>query len=462
MHNARHDKLNIASVNEIDAQAPTTSDFAQFGDSLARALRDIEIGVEPNLTDIPSEMAAPIMQLAHSIASRNEDDLERTVAYSVQASESMAAVARITGDVREAKEQTEHMSAAIEELNASTSQISSTATLAAKDTSSASELMLDGRTKVQKTSEAMNQIYQAMAKTEKESSLVTTAVEQITEFIGTIDGIAKQTNLLALNATIEAARAGEYGKGFTVVAAEVKGLSGETQKATQEIGSLIENLRSVANNLSTSVEQASSSVSEAQNLTKQTDEITSQASDLANKTAQNMSEIADVLNQQSVATKELSHGLSQIAQVSEKAANRANDVISAVTKSQTIINKQFETLDKLEIPNYVLHRAKSDHFLWKKNLSEMLVGLNNLTEDELADHHSCRLGKWYDAASDQSVKLNPAYQEIERPHSDVHRYGKNAAALFANGDREGALNAVAEMEQASVEVVRLLDILIRG
>ncbi len=238
---------------------------------------------------------------------------------------------------------------------------------------------------------------------------------------------------MALNATIEAARAGEAGKGFSVVAAEVKGLSGETQKATEEIGSLIENLQAVANNLSACVEQASTSAHEAQNLTRQTDEITSQASDFANNTSQNISDIADVLNQQTLATKELSEGLSQIAQVSEKAANCANDVISAIAMSQTIINQQFETLDKLEIPNYVLHRAKSDHFLWKKNLSEMLVGLNNLTEDELADHHSCRLGKWYDAVSDQAIKHQSTYHEIEKPHSEVHRHGKNAATLFAQG-----------------------------
>jgi methyl-accepting chemotaxis protein len=115
----------------------------------------------------------------------------------------------------------------------------------------------------------------------------------------------------------------------------------------------------------------------------------------------------------------------------------------------------------LEIPNYILHRAKSDHFLWKKNLSEMLVGLNNLTESELVDHHSCRLGKWYDTVSDQSIKQHPSYRDLEEPHSDVHKHGKRAAALFAKGNREGAIATIEKMEQASEEVVHALDNLIK-
>lgn len=427
---------------------------------VSEALNALASERKPDLTQLPKELSEPIAKIASDMNLRNESDLQRTVGYSVQASESMAAVSRITGDVRDTQEHTKMMAAAVDELDVSTNQISTTASLAATEVAQASDLMMDGRSNVHKTSEAMHDIASAMEKTEKEASLVTSAVEQITDFIGTIDGIAQQTNLLALNATIEAARAGDAGKGFAVVAAEVKGLSGETQKATEQIGSLIENLSSVAVNLSSCVEQARSSVSVAEELTTLTDSITSQASELASKTSQNITDIAGALSEQSSATKEIARGVTQIVGVCDTAAGHANDVIAAVSKSQTIINQQFDVLDKLDIPNYVLHRAKSDHFLWKKNLSEMLVGLNNLTEHELADHRSCRLGKWYDAVDDHSIKQHPAFREMEKPHSDVHSHGKRAAALFASGDRVGAQEEVSKMEDASLEVVRLLDILI--
>jgi methyl-accepting chemotaxis protein len=128
-----------------------------------------------------------------------------------------------------------------------------------------------------------------------------------------------------------------------------------------------------------------------------------------------------------------------------------------VKKSEELVARKFEELDTRDITDYVLHRAKSDHNLWKKNLSEMLVGLNSLTEDALGDHQSCRLGKWYGTISDETIKGHPAFAALDKPHAEVHTCGKKAAALFAQGDREGAQAAVSEMEIASAEVIRLLD-----
>ena len=209
-----------------------------------------------------------------------------------------------------------------------------------------------------------------------------------------------------------------------------------------------------------SVEGARTSVSAAQELTAQTEQDISSVNEIVGNTSQRMEEIATVLGEQSTATKELSQGVAKIAQGSTMAAGRANEVIEAVRKSEELVDRKFGELDAREINDYVLHRAKSDHNLWKKGLSEMLVGLNNLTEDELADHHSCRLGKWYSSIADTAIKGHPAYQALEKPHADVHTYGKKAAAQFAQGDREGALASVSEMENASAEVIRLLDELI--
>ena len=78
----------------------------------------------------------------------------------------------------------------------------------------------------------------------------------------------------------------------------------------------------------------------------------------------------------------------------------------------------------------------------------------------MADHHSCRLGKWYDAVKDDTITVHPAYGALETPHAAVHTHGKRAAAQFAQGDRDGAQASVSEMEMASAEVVRLLNELI--
>ena len=431
-----------------------------FTPALTAVLKDIAGGQKVNLAALPDDIAAPLQDLANVLAARDEVDLDMTVESSVQASDSMAGVSRITGDVREIDSNAQTMAAAIEELDASITQISETATSSSSEMQQASTLMSEGTEKVRQTAEAALKTSNAMDITEQEATHVVEAVDKIATFISTIEGIAQQTNLLALNATIEAARAGEAGKGFAVVASEVKTLSGQTQTATEDISSLIEGLQGVVGKLFESVEGARASVSAAQELTVQTEHDISSVNEIVGNTSKRMEEIASVLGEQSTATKELSQGVGMIAQGSNKASRRANEVIEAVRKSEGLVERKFKELDGREIRDYVLHRAKSDHNLWKKNLSEMLVGLNKLTEDELSDHHSCRLGKWYTSIADEAIKGHPAYASLDKPHADVHAFGKKAAALFAQGDREGALAAVEEMETASAEVMRLLDELI--
>ena len=237
----------------------------------------------------------------------------------------------------------------------------------------------------------------------------------------------------------------------------MKSLSGQTRKATEEIGGLIQQLQSAVSELTGSVEAARSHVASAQALSDATGQDIASINDQVALAAGRMAEIASTLQEQSQATGELSRNVSNIAEGCRTAAGRADQVIDTVKQSEALIEQRFGGLEGREIPDYVLFRAKSDHLLWKKRLSEMLVGLNNLTESELADHHSCRLGKWYGGVDDASIRGHRAYGELETPHAAVHANGKRAAALFAQGDRDGAYAAIADMEAASVDVVRLLD-----
>ena len=223
---------------------------------------------------------------------------------------------------------------------------------------------------------------------------------------------------------------------------------------------VVERLHADVTKLLGSVEGARESMTTAKDLTAQVDADISGVNDIVQRNFEHMTGVADMLGEQSNATKELAEGLHSVANGSKKAAERANQVIATVRDSEALIEKRFEMLDSRTIHDYVLYRAKSDHFLWKKRLSEMLVGFNNLTESELADHHSCRLGKWYNNVSDETIRRHPAFAALEKPHAAVHEHGKRAAALFARGDREGAYRAVEEMNGASVDVVRLLDELI--
>ncbi|MGE0489534.1 MAG: CZB domain-containing protein [Vulcanimicrobiota bacterium] len=120
------------------------------------------------------------------------------------------------------------------------------------------------------------------------------------------------------------------------------------------------------------------------------------------------------------------------------------------------ILEQLDELSRLELPGKVVQLAKSDHVIWKKRLAMMAVGQLQLDPKELADHHSCRLGRWYDQQCDRRLTGHPAFAALADPHQRVHAHGIRAAQLMTDGQAEAADHELALMEKASEEVMRHL------
>jgi methyl-accepting chemotaxis protein len=263
--------------------------------------------------------------------------------------------------------------------------------------------------------------------------------------------------MLALNATIEAARAGESGRGFAVVAAEVKALSGQTAKATESIRKRIDNLRANVGSLAASVDVAEGAMEKSRAVNADAYAKITAVESSGETNVGRIGDLIRIVDEQGAATKELARTSTQIAEQVRKTTSHANVAIDACAASEKLIGDQFAGLEGRAVRDYVLHRAKSDHMLWKKRLNEMLAGINHLSSAELSDHRSCRLGKWQHGLVDPSIKSHPAFAALDAPHEAVHRHGRKAAELFTNGDRQGAYDEVGRMEAASTEVVRLLD-----
>jgi methyl-accepting chemotaxis protein len=416
----------------------------------------------PENDRLPSEIAGAFRAAYAALSAADEQSLRQTVEFSINASEAMAAMARITGEIRDTDGKAQTIAASVEELNASIDQISTTADSVAASMDIANNAMSEGAKATREAAEASRNIGQSFNSMTGAAEQLAAAASQIGTFVATIEALSQQTNLLALNATIEAARAGEAGRGFAVVAAEVKALSGQTQKATDDIRARIERLECHVREVMTSVSEVRGyvdrSVHQSEAANGQIEHVRGSIADNAVK----MSEIAGMFQQQSEAVAEIASGVSSIAGHTRVSADHTNLVIAAVGASEKLINEQFADLEQKRVHNYVLLRAKSDHLLWKKRLSEMLVGLNTLKSSELSDHHQCRLGKWYDAVTDGKFRENPAFGRLPVAHEAVHRFGKMAADCHAHGDRAGAAAALIEMETASRTVLQDLDQLLLG
>ena len=426
--------------------------------ALVAALEALASGAIPDTSELPSDVASAVNAASERLRAEDLAELERTVTFSMQTSEAMAAVASAAGEVRDMDSHAQTTSAAVEELDSSIRTInqlaasSSGLTECVSETAAAREAAAEARREVGQIGDAFETINARIGGLENAS-------RQIAEIVDTISQIADQTNLLALNATIEAARAGEAGKGFAVVAGEVKALSGQTAKATEDIRNRINALQGEVRAISGAVAQSPASVEAVANAAETVEARVEAGDRKVRESEGHVSEIARLMDEQSGATTELAQSVSGVAQGATRARERTDNVVAASATYEKTVVAALASLQDRNIDDFVLHCAKSDHLLWKKRLSGMLMGVSNLREDELADHRSCRLGKWYEAARAQ-FSDSQTFVALETPHAATHEAGKRAARLWSQGNREGTEAAFAEMEEASKEVLRLLDQLI--
>lgn len=427
---------------------------------IAAYLRSMANGDFSNLPTDDDPLSSVVRELAELMATDSKENLDRTVRFSMNASEAMTAVAQMSSNLMDTDSRTQTMAAAVEELTASIKQITDASNTATQLASSSNSAAIEGVESVNTIVRHMDSITDVVENVSQRTQTLTDAANQIAGILETIDAIAKQTNLLALNATIEAARAGEHGKGFAVVAGEVKALANQTSGATEDIRSRINVLTREIDTFLTSVSTALKEVENGKTAVITTQNgiqsISTDVSDVSTR----MEEISLMLSEQTKAVQEIGEGLANVADLSHNNRERTTKTIESVGATEALIEEQFAKLEAIEIPDYVLHRAKSDHFIWKKKLAEMFVGLNNLQESELADHHQCRLGKWYDQMTDPSFTNNPDFKALVEPHARVHKFGKDAAHAYSHGNPEEAERLFGELEKASVEVTTMLDRLI--
>ncbi len=208
----------------------------------------------------------------------------------------------MTHDAAEVSSQTRAMAAAVEQVAASTRELSSRSQASAGLAERARDGILGCAAGMREAVDTMAAIETGTAQIEERLRGFEGAAQQIQEIAGAIEAISSQTNLLALNATIEAARAGEAGKGFAVVAAEVKQLSGQTARATDQIRQRLSTLLQELAAIQAAVEESRRAVAAGSAAVARIGGRVGEEGEAVAQSAGGIRALADVLGQQETAT----------------------------------------------------------------------------------------------------------------------------------------------------------------
>ncbi|MDD5240791.1 MAG: methyl-accepting chemotaxis protein [Sulfuricella sp.] len=254
---------------------------------------------------------------------------------------------------------------------------------------------------VAKITDNLRTMSQDTQTTAKNVEALSDRASQIGGIVKLIKEIADQTNLLALNAAIEAARAGEQGRGFAVVADEVRKLAERTANATNEISTLVLHI---------------------QNETRQ---------------AKDQMEVW--------------------AQKSESFSQDGDAATQSMGSLFALSQRMEGTIAASALRSFV-EVAKVDHLVYKFEIYKIFMCLSQKDAGDFADHTHCRLGQWYSEGEGRDCFSQlPGYREMEQPHKIFHDSGAASLRHFKNGEYEKGFAAIDEMERASMGVLANLE-----
>jgi methyl-accepting chemotaxis protein len=301
----------VAMIEEIAANNLTTEDMETTSeDEIGKA------GLALN------RMKNNLRQLIQSIAD--------TAVNVASASEEISSSATLqAGGAETQRDQTAQVATAMQEMSSTVQQISENSAQAAEASRQAADTARKGGGIVDETLARMRAIADSVSSTAKRVGELGKSSDQIGRIVSVINDIADQTNLLALNAAIEAARAGEQGRGFAVVADEVRKLAERTSSATKEIAQMIQTLQTETKVAVSAMEEGRKRVDEGVQTTAQAGESLKEIIGTSENVGSLITQIATAASQQSSATEQINQSIESIAQLVKESADGAQQSAKA-------------------------------------------------------------------------------------------------------------------------------------
>ncbi|MFM5157062.1 methyl-accepting chemotaxis protein [Aeromonas veronii] len=440
----------LDSVKALEALANGSGDLGSklpvAGPEEIRRLGSAFNGFVAKIRDTISQLTATLGELAGE-----SERLSRSAAGNL-------------GSMTRQQEQTTQLATAMTEMTSTVHEVANNTAQAAEAANEADNQAVTGDEVVQQSVNMIEQLAEEIASAGNTVKEVAKASEQIGSVLAVIQSIAEQTNLLALNAAIEAARAGEQGRGFAVVADEVRSLAGRTQHSTAEIRGTIEQLQRAVGTTVTMIEHSVSRAGESVERANQAGEALGRIKGAVNSIRDMNTQIAAASEEQSSVSDEITRNIVSVHEISQATTLVARDTAHIASHVATLVDKlgdlagQFQDGSNVRM---VLSRARAAHMGWKTRVRAYLDGQEGLSRSEAVSDKECRLGHWYFSEGQACCGDQPAFRAMAAPHARLHQVIQQIIELKNQHKHEEAEALYREIEQNSEQVVGCIDQLLQ-
>lgn len=294
----------------------------------------------------------------------------------------------------------------------------------------------DGRTAIENANEASNEVGSIMSQLTTEITDLKEEAERIGNVVSVINDIADQTNLLALNAAIEAARAGEAGRGFAVVADEVRKLAEKTQSSTSEISGVIKKIQVDISSAVTSTASADASIQNQGRLFSTASDSFGNIVESVEEINSLMTGISAAVEEQSATTSEISQSIEVVARDAGILSEKSSELIMSTSSMVGSLKDMDNEFAKFKISNKAipLIRGKIAHAVFLSNIQKCVD--SNDCDFQITDHKTCEFGKFFSSEGVELYGEYPDYNDIESIHIKVHEFGKDVLQSVKSSDME--------------------------
>jgi len=353
----------------------------------------------------------------------------------------------------------QQVATAAEEMSSSIAEIANSTSDAAAQNSETVEIAQQGRDIINTSEEISSEMRTKIDILTGEIDELTGHAAEIENVITVINDISEQTNLLALNAAIEAARAGEAGRGFAVVADEVRKLAEKTKDSTEDIRKMVVEMQNKVKSANEGGTVVTELVAKQSDIDVKTSESFRTILDAVENMQSNILSISSAVDEQSAVTTQIA---SSVETVSMSSVESKEQLAKQTSHVHTLINSIMETSNlfsqyKLKSTGSKFAIAKLQHMIYMNKLFGVYTGSRSQMDDLLVDHHSCAFGKFYDTVGAQEHGDLTEFKAIEPVHKRVHANAADVCRAVKNGDMEQAESSMLKTFEAAEELMGLLN-----